>query len=77
MLTNTYSEIGDLVGIEDANGNRTAMEFNGRHELVFESRPETALTRYTYDSMGDKLTVRDPESRLTRYVYDERRRLKW
>ena len=51
------------------------MEFNERHELVFESRPETALTRHTYDSMGDKLTTRDPESRLTSYAYDQRRRL--
>jgi YD repeat-containing protein len=34
VVKNTYSEIGDLVGLEDANGNVTAMEFNQRHEMV-------------------------------------------
>ena len=74
VIKNTYSEIGDLIGLEDANGNTTAMEYNQRHEMIVESRPEIAISHYSYDAMGDELNMTDPEGRLMSTTYDLRQR---
>lgn len=71
-----YDELGQKKFETDANGNIVTYIYDdGRGLVLLESRPLAALTRYTYDAIGNRTQVRDPEARVTAYTYDARRRL--
>lgn len=71
-----YDELGQKKFETDANGNIVTYIYDdGRGLVLLESRPLAALTRYTYDAIGNRTQVRDPEARTTVYTYDARRRM--
>ncbi|MEW6026192.1 MAG: RHS repeat-associated core domain-containing protein [Planctomycetota bacterium] len=51
-------------------GNRAVNVFDSSRNLLSQTRPGGAVTRYTYDALGRILTVTDPLSCTTTYRYE-------
>lgn len=54
--THVYDAVGNEVQTTDANGNVTTSYFDGDGRLTAQINADNALTTYTYDAAGDKLT---------------------
>lgn len=64
----------------DANGKYTYFKYDGLDRLTTQIRKQTdtadsidsddAVTRYTYDANGNRLSLTEPNGNATRYVYD-------
>ena len=79
-FTSTYYDVvNDVVTTVDENGHQTQtlMDRDGRTTGVNEyySATQYYSTKYTYDSVGNLLTVEDGKYNITAYQYDDLNRL--
>ncbi|MCK4644580.1 RHS repeat protein [bacterium] len=56
--------------VKDANGTTTDYVFDGFDRLIEVHEPEDASAFYTYDDVGNLLTMTDPRSKVTTYNYN-------
>ena len=84
VTTWEYDAAGNLVRLTDANGNETTYAYDSEGRLTFETRGDPVQTsdsptlptwKTTYDSMGNRSTVRDPNGTVVTYDYDDSGRL--
>jgi YD repeat-containing protein len=64
----------------DAEGKVTYFKYDGLDRLIIQNRKQTdvadvidgddAVTRFTYDAQGNRLTLTEPNGNVTSYVYD-------
>jgi RHS repeat-associated protein len=76
----TYDGNGNVLSVEDPNGNTTYYEYDNFGDIVEMTQPsvtnaitDTAsnpVTTDSYDNLGDELSVTDPMSRTTTYSYN-------
>ncbi|MBO9706654.1 MAG: HNH endonuclease [Caulobacter sp.] len=80
----TYSPNGKQNSVVDANGNKTAMEYDRFDRLSKQSFPSkttpgavstTDYESYTYDANGNRLTLRKRDGRTIGYTYDALNRM--
>lgn len=70
-----YNESGNIAQVEDKNNNHTMYLYNKNNQLIEKTVVETSDSiKYTYDAVGNKITMTD-ESGNTTYTYDAYNRL--
>lgn len=85
MTSYAYDDVGNRIAMTDANGIETRYEYDDLNRLtaVVEnydsgagSDNETNVrTEYTYDAVGNRLTIRDGNDHVTAFTYDAVNRL--
>jgi RHS repeat-associated protein len=80
-----YNAVGSRVSLTDAEGVITRYEYDGLNRLitVVENHVSSALadhetnvrTEYTYDGVGNRLTIKDGRGHITTFAYDDLNRL--
>jgi YD repeat-containing protein len=67
----SYDAVGREIARSDPAGNITLLAYNRNDLLVREQLPEVTQT-YTYDEVGNRITVKNDLNETTRYFYDHR-----
>ena len=80
-----YDTLGNVTEIVDANGHMTYQSYDARGRLVeaiqkvgdtsWSIDDDDAVTTYSYDMVGNLLSVQEPNENTTYYEYDEANRL--
>lgn len=71
----TFDLDGNLVGLEDGNGNTTRYLYDDFGRLVVRRSPDTGETRYSYTPTGELEFMRTDDGMIRNYSYDARGRV--
>lgn len=72
-----YDAADNLTSVTDPNGHATAYEYDGFHQKLKQTSPDTGLTQYWYDPQGNLTDKQDARSVHVIYHYDLLGRVTW
>ena len=71
----TYDQLGNLLSVTDANGNRTTYKYDDLNRVITTNYPDGTSQNTTYDNVSNLIANTNPMGRTINYTYDSLNRL--